>query len=415
MIHFEKHTLPNGLRLIIHPDPSTTLATLNILYNVGARDEQPTHTGFAHLFEHLMFGGSQHIPNYDGVAQSIGAENNAFTSNDITNYYLTFPSNNLETALWLEADRMLQLDFSQKSLEVQQGVVIEEFKQRYLNQPYGDAWLHLRPLAYKKHPYKWATIGKNIKQIQNATLTDVESFFYTHYRPNNAIVVVAGNVQPAEVLQLVQKWFGTIPEGNPRPAATHKNLPTEPAQRAARRKIISAPVPCAMLYKAYHICPRTHADFYASDLLSDVLGRGKASRLYQALVKNQPIFASINAYISGDIDAGLLIIQGQIANGTTTAQAEAALETELQMLYKNITPNELQKTKNQAEAATTFNEATALNVAIQLAYHELLGDANGINTELKHYQNVEITHLKKLAKRIFAPHNCSTLIYEPVA
>ena len=415
MIKFEKYTLDNGLTLIVHPDPSTTLATLNILYNVGARDENPTQTGFAHLFEHLMFGGSEHIPNYDGVAQSIGAENNAFTSNDITNYYLSFPSNNLETALWLEADRMHQLSFSQKSLEVQQGVVVEEFKQRYLNQPYGDAWLKLRPLAYKKHPYKWATIGKNIAHIQDARLQDVEDFFYTHYRPNNAIMVVAGNVNAQEVLELVKKWFGDIPKGAPRPAATQKQLPQETAQKAPRRKIIKTKLPSAMLYKAYHIVARYHPSFYATDLISDVLGRGKSSRLHQSLVKNQKLFANISAYISGDIDAGLLIIQGQIANGIPTEQAEAALEAEINgMKQQIISDKELQKIKNQAEASTTFNESNTLNVAIQLAYHELLGDAEGINTELEHYQKVTSKDIYDAAQAILQPTNSSTLIYEPV-
>ncbi|MGN6638273.1 MAG: M16 family metallopeptidase, partial [Mucilaginibacter sp.] len=307
MVKFNRFTLKNGLRVLVHEDHATPMAVLNILYDVGARDEDPDKTGFAHLFEHLMFGGSVNIPHYDVPLQRVGGENNAFTTNDITNYYITLPVENIETAFWLESDRMLSLAFSEKSLEVQRNVVIEEFKQRYLNQPYGDVWLKLRPLVYKKHPYRWATIGKEIKHIEDARIEDVKAFFKKHYNPQNAIMVVAGNVDTEKVKELAEKWFGPIPAGE----KYHRSLPTEPEQREARRETVSAKVPLNDLYIAFHMPGRLEPGYYAVDLISDILSRGYSSRLYKDLVKDQELFSEIHAYNIGSFDCGMFVVEGK--------------------------------------------------------------------------------------------------------
>ncbi len=408
MIQFERFTLDNGLRVIVHTDKSTPMAVMNILFDVGARDENPDKTGFAHLFEHLMFGGSANIPDYDEPLQLVGGENNAFTSNDITNYYLSLPAENLETGFWLESDRMLELAFSKKSLDVQRNVVIEEFKQRYLNQPYGDVWLLLRPLAYKVHPYSWPTIGKEISHVADATMDDVKSFFYTHYRPNNAVMVVAGNVELEEVKALCNKWFAPIPAGN----VPVRNLPVEPPQTEARTLSVERPVPASAIYKTWHIVNRLHPDFYATDLVSDILANGKSSRLYQRLVKEKKLFTDINAYQTGDIDAGLFVVSGRLAVGTAMEAAEAAIDAELEELKKNqVEERELDKLKNKLEANHVFGEMSALNKAMNLAYAELLGDADRVNTEMERYKVVTPADIQRLANEIFTPENSSTLYY----
>lgn len=408
MIHFNSFTLPNGLLVLHHQDTSTPLVVMNILYDVGARDEDSEKTGFAHLFEHLMFGGSVNIADYDTPLQEAGGENNAFTNNDITNYYLTLPSHNIETGFWLESDRMLNLAFSPQSLEVQRQVVIEEFKQRYLNQPYGDAWLKLRPLAYKVHPYLWPTIGREISHIENATLDDVKSFFAQHYHPGNAILCVAGDISLDKVKSLCEKWFSPIP------AQTKKtrNLPEEPKQTAARFLEISADVPAKAIYKAYHCCARTHKDYYTTDLLTDVLSRGRSSRLLNQLVKNQQLFTEINAYISGDIDPGLLIVEGKLSDGVDLKDADLAIQAELQKLAdESIDATELQKVKNKAESTLVFGEMNILNKAMALCYGALLGNANLINEELEFYRAVDATDIQRIASEILNETNCSTLYY----
>jgi len=411
MIQYERFTLDNGLRVLVHTDKSTPMAVMNILYDVGARDESPDKTGFAHLFEHLMFGGSANIPDYDEPLQLVGGENNAFTSNDITNYYLTLPAENLETGFWLESDRMLSLAFSKKSLEVQRSVVIEEFKQRYLNQPYGDVWLLLRPLAYKVHPYNWPTIGKEIKHVEDATMEDVKSFFFTHYRPNNAILVVGGNVELAEVKALCNKWFAPIPKGD----VPVRNLLQEPVQTEERKLSVDRPVPASAIYKTWHMPARLHPDFYATDLLSDVLSNGKSSRLYQQLVKEQKLFSDINAYQSGDIDAGLFVVSGRLNKDVTMEQAEAAIMVELDKLKAELVEErELDKLKNKLEANTVFGEMSVLNKAMNLAYSELLGDANRVNTELDSYRAVTAADIKRIANTLFTKENCSTLYYNAI-
>lgn len=412
MIEYHQHTLSNGLRVITHPNEHSQLGAFNLMYDVGARDEQPDKTGFAHLFEHLMFGGSANIPDYDAVAQRMGAENNAFTNNDITNYYLTFPANQLETAFWLESDRMLQLDFSERSLEVQRQVVIEEFKQRYLNQPYGDVWLKLRPLAYKKHPYQWATIGKEVSHIENATLADVEAFFYKHYRPDNAVLAVSGPFAPEQVFALAEKWFGGIPASG-RPG---RKLIAEPKQLAERRLKVEALVPVDALYMAFHMPGKGKSGFYATDLLSDVLSRGKSSRLYRRLVKEQGLFSQLQAYITGDQDPGLFVINGQLVKGISMADAEKAVWTELNRLKEElVAEQELQKNINQIEASLVFSETQGLNVAMNLCYFTLMGDTSSINHEIDHYRKVTVRDLQAQAKQLFTPQNVSILEYHATA
>lgn len=412
MIHFEEFTLDNGLRCIVHEDHSTPMAVLNVLYNVGSRDEDPAHTGFAHLFEHLMFSGSVNIPSYDEPLQLVGGENNAFTSPDITNYYLTLPAANLETGFWLESDRMLNLAFSEQGLEVQRKVVVEEFKQNYLNQPYGDVWLKLRPLAYQHHPYQWATIGKEVSHIENATMQQVRDFFAKHYSPANAILVVAGDVTVAEARRLAEKWFGPIPGGT----RYERRLPQEPRQTEARFLEVTADVPLSALYKVYHMPGRADEGYYAADLLSDVLGRGKSSRLYQRLVKDTPLFNSISASVMGSFEPGLLVISGKLNAGVTLEEADAAVEAVLaEFLAAEPGPEELEKVKNQAEASIVFSEIELLNRAMNLAFSKLLGNANLVNQESARVQAVTPALVQAAAREVLRPDNCSTLYYRAQA
>ena len=409
MISYQKFTLKNGLQVFVHEDHSTPMAVLNILYNVGSRDEHPNKTGFAHLFEHLMFGGSINIPSYDEALQKVGGENNAFTSPDITNYYLTVPANNLETAFWLESDRMLSLAFDTKSLEVQRKVVIEEFNQRYLNQPYGDVWLKLRPLAYKEHSYSWATIGKEISHIADATMEDVKAFFAKFYIPNNAVMVVAGNVTYDQVKALSEKWFEPIEAGVP----YHRNLTPEPKQTAPRRLEVSAKVPANAIYKTWHSPAKLHEDHFASDLLSDILGRGKSSRLYTQLVKEKALFSSIGAHISGSIEPGLFIVEGKLNEGISFETAEQAINDVISdLLEKGVSAEELTKVKNQAESTLVFSEVELLNRAMALAFAANLGNVDLANQELDKLRAVHLDQVNRVAKEILVDSNCSTLIYK---
>ncbi|MDW7695713.1 pitrilysin family protein [Flammeovirgaceae bacterium SG7u.111] len=409
MIQYESFVLENGLRVYVHQDKSVPTAVLNILYDVGSRDEDENKTGFAHLFEHLMFGGSANIPNFDTPLQTVGGDNNAFTSPDITNYYISLPAGNIETAFWLESDRMLNLAFSPENLEVQRKVVIEEFKQRYLNQPYGDLWLKLRPLAYKVHPYKWPTIGKEISHIEDATMDDVKAFFSKFYCPNNAILVVAGNVETEQIRKLSKKWFGPIPKGN----IYKRDLPQEPAQSEPRQLEIVADVPVNAIYKVYHMCSRTSEDYFATDLLSDILGRGKASRFYEQLVKKDQLFSSISASISGSIDPGLFVISGKVSDGISVNDANNAIESIINDLRtKEIEALELQKVKNQAESTIVFSEMELLSRAMSLAMSVLLGDAELANKVGEKINKVTEKDIHRLANSVLNPNNCSTLFYK---
>ncbi len=408
MISFSEFTLDNGLRVIVHEDPNVEIAVLNILYNVGARDEHPDKTGFAHLFEHLMFGGSVNIPNYDEPLQLAGGENNAFTNNDITNYYVVLPASNIETGFWLESDRMLGLSFDPRVLEVQQKVVVEEFKQRYLNQPYGDAWLKFRPLAYRVHPYQWATIGKDPSHIENATMDDVRSFFYTHYIPNNAVLVVAGKVTVSQARKLAEEWFGPI---EPRPRKP-RLLPAEPKQSEKRFLRVEASVPANALYMAWHMPGRFDGKYYAADLLSDILGRGDSSRLYTKLVKEKEIFTTVSCYVTGSIDPGLLVVTGRLNPGITPAQAEAEVTKIIShLLQKGVDERELTKVKNQVRMSLEFEEVEVLNRAISLAFFSLSGNTGLVNLERGYYQEVSVQQLMDTAREILQESNCSVMHY----
>ncbi|MCD8556217.1 MAG: insulinase family protein [Bacteroides graminisolvens] len=411
MLQINKHTLANGLKLVHNRDVSTQMVALNVLYQVGARDEHPDHTGFAHLFEHLMFGGSQNIPDYDTPLQLAGGENNAWTNNDITNYYLTVPKQNVETGFWLESDRMLCLDFSSKSLEVQRGVVMEEFKQRCLNRPYGDTGHLLRPLVYKEHPYQWPTIGKELNHIAQATLQEVEDFFFSFYAPNNAILAVTGNITFEEAVRLAEKWFGPIP----RRELKKRNLPAEPQQTEERRLTVERNVPIESLYMAFRMCDRMHPDYYAYDILSDILSNGRSSRLIQHLVHDRQIFSSIDAHISGSIDAGLFHITGKPANGVSLEDAEKAVWEELQIISNElIDEEELEKVKNKFESTQIFGNLNYLNVATNLAWFEMLSRAEDMDKEVENYRAVTSQQLMDVARKAFTRTNYSVLIYKKI-
>ncbi len=408
MIQFEKFTLSNGLRVIVHQDLSTPMAVMNIMYDVGARDEHPEKTGFAHLFEHLMFGGSVNIPNYDEPLQIAGGENNAYTTNDLTNYYIQLPAENLETAFWLESDRMLSLAFDEKSLETQRKVVCEEFKEHYLVKPYGDVWHKMRELAYKKHPYRWMTIGKELSHIENATLNDVKSFFFKHYLPVNAVMVVAGNVTVERVKELAEKWFGDIPSGE----KYIRNLPQEPEQQEERRQIIKANVPLDALYKTWHMPSRLDGRYYVVDLLSDILGGGGSSRLYQTLVKEKKLFSNIQCFHFGSTENGLLAIDGKLVKGVKLEDAEKAIENVLDQVKQEVIMEiELQKVKNKTESMIVFEDMSVMSRATSLAYYETLGDAAWMNFELAKYSAVTTQDILDESRNIFKNENSNTIYY----
>lgn len=408
MVHFERFTLENGLRVIVHQDTSTPMAVVNVMYDVGAKDEDPGRTGFAHLFEHLMFGGSKNIPVYDEPLQMAGGENNAYTTNDLTNYYIQIPAENLETAFWLESDRMLSLAFSKKSLNVQRKVVMEEFKEHYLNKPYGDVWLKMRELAYQVHPYRWMTIGKELSHIEHAELQDVKDFFFKHYRPVNAILSVAGNVTTGQVRTLAEKWFGPIESGE----KYNRQIPVEPEQKNARKLEVFADVPLDALYKTWHMASRLDSGYYNADLITEILGGGASSRLHQKLVKERQLFSNIECYHMGTVDAGLLTIDGKLVKGVSIEEAEQAIEEELEKLKnERISDTELQKVKNKTESVIAFEDMSIMNRANSLAFYELLGNADLMNTELGRYQQVTAEDIQNEAAHIFREGNSNTLWY----
>lgn len=409
MIDFSRFELDNGLRVLVHEDKSTPLIAMNILYDVGSRDEDPEMTGLAHLFEHLMFGGSVNVPDYDTPLQMVGGENNAFTNNDITNYYLTVPSENIETGFWLESDRMLELDFSQKNLDTQRNVVIEEFNQRYLNQPYGDAILLLRPLVYKVHPYRWPTIGMDISHIEKTDLEHIKKFFFSHYAPNNAIIALTGNITLEKANNLVKKWFGPIEERN-----IHKReLPVEPAQREERKLSVEKDVPSDALYKVWHTGPRMSPDFYTLDLITDLLAGGETGRLHTKLVREKKLFSEINAYITSDIDPGLIIVQGKLMKGIDIQQADQAVIEVIDSLKNGESlKDEMEKVKNKFESTTVFSNTSIINKAASLAFCELLGDPDLVNRENKEYSKVTREMIDDSMHKYFISSNCSTLYYK---
>jgi predicted Zn-dependent peptidase len=408
MIQFEKFQLDNGLKVLVHQDTSTPMAVVNVLYNVGAKDEDPAKTGFAHLFEHLMFGGSVNIPVYDEPLQRAGGENNAYTTNDLTNYYCQIPAENIETAFWLESDRMLSLAFSKKSLEVQRKVVCEEFKEHYINKPYGDAWHKMRSLAYTQHPYRWMTIGASLAHVEDATMEDVKDFFFQFYRPNNAILVVTGNVETEQVKQLAEKWFGPIEAGK----AYVRNLPKEPLQEKSRSMDVRADVPLDMLMMTWHMGGRFDEGYHATDLITEVLGGGTSARLYEQLIKVKQIFSSIDCYHFGTVDPGLLVIEGKLVKGISMAVAEKAVLEEIEKIKNEILDaKEVQKVINKTESVICFEDMSIMNRAHSLAYYELLGDADLMNKELSLYQRVTPSMIQQTAQQIFQENNRNTLYY----
>ncbi len=407
-IQYQTHTLDNGLKIIIHEDHSIPKAVVDILYKVGSKDEESHRTGFAHLFEHLMFEGSKHIPSYDQPLQRVGGENNAFTSSDITNYYLSLPSNQLETAFWLESDRMLELNFSQEKLDIQKRVVIEEFKQRYLNQPYGDAHLQLRNLHFQIHPYKWATIGKEISHIEEASLEEVKDFFFGYYAPNNATMVVAGDVEPDKVIQLAQKWFGAIPRRNLKKHA----LPQEPTQKEARSMTVYGEVPFEAVYKMYHVPAHSDRKYYITDIITDLLSNGKSSRLFQQMVIQKQVTPQVNAFSWGMHHPGAISIDGRVAQTKTIDIYEEALQEALDSLQA-LTEDELNRIKNKLEATFVMQKTTILNKAMGLAMCDSLGDIDLINKTPEIYHSIGLGEVKEAATTYLAPENCSTLYYLP--
>lgn len=409
MVPFERFELNNGLRVLVHEDQSTPMVAVNVLYNVGARDERPDRTGFAHLFEHLMFGGSANVPDFDEAIQQAGGENNAFTNNDITNFYDILPAQNIETAFWLESDRMLSLNFDERVLEVQRKVVLEEFNETCFNEPYGDVWHHIADMAYKVHPYRWPTIGKVPQHVAEATLDDVQDFFYKYYRPNNAILVVAGNTTRTEVERLSKKWFGDIEPG----LIPERFLPQEPAQDKLQQRINRANVPVDALYLAFHSPGRLDPLYYAADLLTDILGYGASARLQRALLHQQGLVSDVDCYLTGSIDPGLLIVEGRPATGISLQQVEEAIWSILhEVRHHPVGEEELQKWKNKVESNLLFSETNILNKAINLAYFEVLGQPDLINQEIEFYRQVTVDDIQEAARRILIPENCSELYYE---
>lgn len=408
MLKFNRFTLANGLRVIVHEDNSTPMAVVNVMYDVGARDEDPERTGFAHLFEHLMFGGSVNIDDFETPLNMAGGENNAYTSNDVTNYYIQLPAENVETALWLESDRMLSLAFSEKSLDVQRKVVSEEFKEHYINKPYGDVWFKLREMAYKVHPYRWMTIGKELSHIENAAMTDVQNFFYKHYTPANAILVVAGNVKTDEVKRLVDKWFGSIPGGN----RYLRNISAEPQQDAPRKLEVKANVPLDALYKCWHMDSRLDHGYYVADLITEVLGGGGSSRLYQSLVKEKQLFSNIECFHFGSVDKGLFTIEGKLVKGVKMGAAEKSVEDEiLRLTQEGINDKELTKIKNKTESAIAFEDMNLMARCNSLAFYELLGDAALFNSDREKYFSVTANDILEYSRTILDVNNSNTLCY----
>lgn len=408
MITYERHTLANGLTVLAHREKFSRMAAVNMLYRVGARDEDPHRTGFAHLFEHLMFRGTRQVPDFDVPVQMASGENNAFTNNDYTDYYITLPVDNTETALWLESDRMTGLAIDRKNLEAEKKVVIEEYKQRYLNQPYGDLWLLLRALAFKEHPYRWATIGLTPEHIAGATLREVREFYRRFYNPSNAILSVAADLDPERVFALAEKWFGPLPDVSyPKP-----EIPQEPLQTVPRRLEVVRDVPATVVTVAFRMCGRTGKDFYPLDMISDLLAGGTSSRLYRRLVQEGRLFASANAYVTGDVDPGLFVVTGNLLPGVEPEAAEAALWEQLESLKREpVGAAEAEKVKNKFEANTTFGEINVMNKAMNLGFYEMLGDLPLINREVEIYRSLTPERLMECAAEVFVPECSSTLVY----
>lgn len=409
MVNFERFVLNNGLRLLVHPDPTTPMATVCVTYNTGSKNEDPDKTGFAHLFEHLMFSGSKNAPNFDDIIQNAGGENNAFTNQDMTVYYDIVPLDNLETALWIEADRMQHLKLTQKSLNKERKVVVEEFKETCVDEPYGDIWHHIGPLLYKDHPYSVPTIGKEISHVENAELDDVEAFYRNFYCPSNAILTVSANISPMEVLKLTEKFFGEIPAGNP----LFREIPQERKQIDVRRLNVASKVPTPAIFMIFHAAARKTDDYYFDEVLSDILGEGDASLIYKKLVKEKEIFSEADVYITGTIDPGLFILEGKLNEQISFEMAESALWEMLEELKsKPLAEKELYRLQNRIEHNLEFAEVTAFQKAVNLGYYELLGNADWINEEGAKYRSISVKNLQDRALELFDSNSVSIIYYK---
>tara|TARA_B100001094_G_C18140729_1_gene777711 strand:+ start:423 stop:1667 length:1245 start_codon:yes stop_codon:yes gene_type:complete len=406
MIEYKKYQLDNGLKIIIHQDNSTPIVAVNLAFDVGARDEDPEMTGLAHYFEHLMFSGSKNAPDYDVQVQNAGGQNNAFTTNDYTNYYITLPKNNLELALWLESDRMFQLNLDEKNLETQRQVVIEEFKQRYLNQPYGNNMAQLRALTYKDHPYKWSTIGKEINHIEKVSLQDALSFYKQFYAPNNCIITICGDVEIEQTFELVKKWFGNIPKSEiDRPVYTE-----EENQVTKRLEEVVEDVPLDAFLWSFKMGKRTDEDFPIADLASDLLGRDESSMLHQKLAFELNLVSSVSAYLTGDRSLGMLVISGKLNDGVNFLQVEEEIWKIINELKTNgPLESELSKVKNKFETAHVYGEMNVMNKAMNLAYSELCNDVGDINKELDGYQKVSTQDIKNWVSNFVVETNLCQL------
>ncbi|HQG63945.1 MAG TPA: pitrilysin family protein [Bacteroidales bacterium] len=409
MIEFTKFRLDNGLRVLVHEDRSTPLVAMNILYDVGSRDEDPQSTGLAHLFEHLMFSGTPRIPEYDKHLELAGGENNAFTNSDITNYYISIPAQNIETGFWLESDRMQSIDFSERNLEVQKKVVTEEYNQRYLNQPYGDAMLLLRPLAYTMHPYKWPVIGSDIAHIEKTTINEIKRFFFSYYAPNNAILSVTGNISTDKVFKLAEKWFGSVKKRQ----LKQRDLPVEPLQIHKRILQVEREVPSSAIYMAWHMCRRNDPDFMTLDLITDLLSEGESGRLYTKLIKKEKLFSEISAYLTSDIDPGLIILHGKLMNGIEPEHAGERINEVINELTNKYAPaSEIEKVKNKFEASAAIGNLNILNKAFNLAYFELLGNPGLVNKQVELYRKTNRDSVIEISQKYFRESNCSTIYYK---
>lgn len=411
MISFNKYVLSNGLKLLHHYNATTQMVALNLRYDVGARDENPERTGLAHLFEHLMFGGSANAPDFDGALQAAGGSSNAWTGNDCTNFYEVLPAHNIETAFWLESDRYLNLCLDEQSVATQKSVVIEEFKQRYLNRPYGDVSHLMRSLAYKSHPYRWPVIGVKPEHIAEASMQEIEDFYNTHYSIDRMVLCVSGNVTFQRAVELTEKWFGDLA---PR-ASLKRDLPVEPAQTQPRVLKVHSDVPENMIVRIYHMCGANDPDFVASDLVSDVLANGPSARFHRNVLITTDLFTELDAVILGCDDPGLLYVTARLANGVDAQKALDVIDGEIdKLLREGVSERELKRYANQ-HVARELNENILYDaVAEKLCKYEMLGDASRINTENDEYQTVTVDHFNRVARELFRAENCSTLYYGPM-
>ena len=407
-IPFTRQTLANGLHVLVHEDRTTPLAACTIVYRVGSRDEDPACTGIAHLMEHFMFSGSDHAPDFDLALQKVGAINNAYTSQDLTCYYIVLPANNIETALWLESDRMAALSFSQQGLDVQKQVVMEEFKETCLNQPYGDLMMHVYGLSYRNHPYQWLPIGKELSHIEQVDMNIIRRFHDTFYCPANAILVVAGNVHAEEIFAMADKWFGDILPGRQNP---HR-YPQESPSKENRLKVVEKPVPDDMLFKSWLMPARTGADYCAYDLLSDILGTGQSSYLYRKFVMENRLFTDISASVSGSADKGLFFINGRPAEGISIEQADEQLTKYLaDFQFNDKLSYDLQKVKNNAESIILERNLKVEDRANTLATGEFYSRAEDFADERTGYFAVTEEDIRRITETMFKRECGNTLYY----